>query len=262
MREVKADFQNTALVTGASEGIGREFSKILAAKGHDLVIIARNETRLEELRKELTDKHGVSVKVIIKDLSKTNAVDEIWDEIQRDSIKITMLINNAGYAMCGSFSEMDIDAQMGMVQVCVNSLTRLMNYCLKEMIKDNKGKILNVSSVAGYSPCTGLSLYGASKAYVLMMSEAVAEEISGSNVTVTALCPGPTDSLFFKRSNSDKKTMGKISRMKPSEVAQIGYNAMTADKRTVIPGLMNKIAANQLRMIPLSLAAKAARLLT
>ncbi|MBN2168948.1 MAG: SDR family oxidoreductase [Actinobacteria bacterium] len=255
-------FRDTALVTGASEGIGREFAKILAAEGHDLVIVARNEARLNELREELSKKHGVSVKVIPKDLSKINSVDELWEEIQREGIKVSVLINNAGYMLHGDFVEIDIEDQMDMVQVCVNALTRLMNYCLKDMVRAKNGKILNVSSIAGFVPCATNALYGASKSYVFMMSEAIAEEVAKNKVTVTALCPGPTNSQFFVRSKTEGTLVSKIGMMEPRDVAMIGHKAMMAGKRHVVPGLINKMMVNAGRMAPFSIAAKITKLTT
>lgn len=260
MEKAKGEFQNTALVTGASEGIGLAFAEILAGKGHDLVLVARNEEKLKQVSNDLSGAHGISAHVIVKDLSKPGAVDELWEEIQRDGIKVSVLINNAGYVLHGPFQKLDIDEQLDMVQVLVISPTRLMNYCIKEMLKDKRGKILNVSSTSAYTPCPTFSLYGASKAYMLMASQAIAHEIQSKNVSVTSLCPGATLSQFFVRSKTDKSLATRIFPMEPKDVALAGYEGMMKNKSRVTPGFINKFIYVFTRFMPTPVSAEFARI--
>lgn len=188
----------TALITGASSGIGLEFANLLAKDGYHVVLTARNEKRLSEIANELKAKHGVDVTVLAKDLSLTDAAEELTAEILAKGIEVDILINNAGFAAYGPFDETSWKDEKDMIQVNITALTTLTKQLLPGMIKRNRGKILNVASTAAFQPGPLMAVYYATKAYVLSFSEAIDYELSHTNVSVTALCPGATATNFEK----------------------------------------------------------------
>jgi len=234
--------KKTALITGASSGIGLEFARIFAANNCNLVVTARNESKLNELAKELEEKHKRKVTVIAKDLADKNAPQEIYDELKRKNIEVEYLINNAGFGGYGKFNNTDWKHEEEMVQVNITSLMHLSKLFVQDMLKRNSGRILNVASVAAFQPGPLMSVYYASKAFVVSFSEAMSFELKDTNVTVTALCPGPTESNFHHRANI-KQSKLTTGRHIPSsyEVALVGYNAMMKGKMTVIEGFTNKL---------------------
>ncbi len=227
---------NTALITGASSGIGRELSHIHAKQGGDLVIIARHENSLQELAKELTTKYEVEVKIIIKDLSDPKAPKEIYDEVKQSKIEIDYLINNAGFGGIGAFYEGSLKTYTDMIQVNITSLTELTHLFLTDFLKRDTGKILNVASVAGLVPGPFHAVYFATKAYVISFTEAIASEVYGKNITVTTLLPGATDTNFAKVANMEN-TLTFRNAASARKVAQQGYEAMIQGKIQVIAGV-------------------------
>ena len=248
--------KKTALVTGASSGIGYELSKLFAQDGFDLVLVARNNQRLEQLADELKENFGISVKVISKDLSVVTSPQEIFDELQQESIRIDILVNDAGVGLFGHFSETDLIKELQMIQVNLVSLTHLTKLFLPEMLKYGYGKILNVGSIGSFTPNPLSAVYGATKAYVLSFSEAIAEELQGTGITVTALCPGPTKTNFHKRAQVDDT---KHEGMDARTVAEIGYRSLLKGRRIVIPGIFNKLQIFLTRFMPRNLIAKIAK---
>ncbi len=252
----------TALITGASGGIGYDLAKLFAKDGHNLVLVARNRSALDTLADELRAKHGIQVKVIPKDLAVADAPDEIYSECKSDSIDIDMLVNNAGFGTYGFVSETDLRLLLEMLQVNVTALTHLTKLFLRGMLERKSGKILNLASTAAFQPGPLMAVYYASKAYVLSFSEALANELTGTGVTVTVLCPGPTRTGFQKRAYIEDSGLesGKALRMQSSEeVAQIGYEAMMQGKTVVIPGLMNRVLAVAAQVGPRKMATSIAR---
>jgi short-subunit dehydrogenase len=250
----------TALVTGASSGIGFELSRLLARDGNSLVLVARDNGRLEKAGRELREQFNVSVKVIPKDLSEPRASDEIVQELQKDSIKIDILVNNAGYGGYGSFAETTLDDELRMMQVNMVSITDLTKRLLPYMIQKKEGRILNVASTAGFVPGPFMAIYYATKAFVLSFSEALNEELRGTGVTVTALCPGSTETGFQNRARVENTIM--FSPWKPMDagtVAGIGYRGMIKGKPVVIPGLLNKLMIFSIRFSPRSYVARLTR---
>jgi len=233
--------RKTALVTGASGGFGREFARLLAQDDVDLVLVARSTKKLEALKKELQENHKVSVTVISKDLSKLRAADEVMAVLKRKKIHVDVLINNAGFGLIGPFLESDVETETNMILLNVNTLTRLAKLCAIEMVRRKRGWILNVSSTAGFLPGPFMAVYYATKAYVLSFSQALRDELRGTGVSVTTLCPGPSSSGFGGTSGADKKMLFS-SRNKPSarEVATFGYRALTKRKNLAIHGFWNK----------------------
>lgn len=226
----------TALITGASSGIGKELAKIHAEKGGNLIIVARREEKLIELKNELEIKYKVQVTTIVKDLSATNSAKDLYQEVKKTNIKVDYLINNAGFGLRGKFHELDWDRQMQMINLNMVSLTELMYLFLPEMVKRNNGKILNTSSTASYMPGPLQAVYYASKSYVNFLGNAIAEELHDTNVTITILMPGATATEFAKTANLDKTSMFQKT-VSPRSVAQDGYDAMLKGKLNVVSGL-------------------------
>jgi short-subunit dehydrogenase len=228
--------KNVSLITGASSGIGKEMALIHAAKGGDLIIVARNREKLEELKKEIEDKYSVSVFVIAKDLSLPNAGREIYSKVKEAGIEIDYLINNAGFGGIGKFYEREWGKDLAMINLNIIALTELTRMFLPDFVKRNKGKILNTSSTASLIPGPLQAVYFATKAYVTSFSNALAEELYDTNVTVTALLPGATKTEFGKISGMDKTKMFKKTASART-VAQAGYDAMMIGKLNIISGI-------------------------
>lgn len=242
----------TALITGASKGIGKEFARIHASKGGNLVLVARNKELLESLKIELMEHHSsIHVEIIVKDLSKQNSVQEIYNELKDKSIQIDYLINNAGFGDYGFFVEKEWDRYEQMIDLNVKSLTHLCHLFLPDMIKRKSGKILNVSSTAAFQPGPMMAVYFATKSYVLHFSEALNNEAKQSNVSVTAFCPGPTDTYFMEDSQMGKSKFIKNKSLPSAHaVALSGYKAMLEAKPVRIHGFMNKLTAFSVRLVP------------
>jgi len=241
----------TALITGASTGIGYELCKLFAADGYNLVIVSRNGNSLKNVATDLERDYQISAYSIAKDLSVPEAAQEIYDEIQSKKILINALVNNAGFGTFGLFAKTELSPTLEMIEVNVTSLTRLTKLFLDDMIATGTGKILNIASTAAFQPGPLMAVYYASKAYVLSFSDALAYEIRGTGVTVTALCPGPTKTEFKNRAhmgNSGLFTSPNI--MDAKRVAEIGYAAMIKGKRVVIAGFTNKLFAFTTRFSP------------
>lgn len=226
----------TALITGASSGIGKEFSYIHAENGGDLVIVARSRDVLVEMKKELETIYGIKVLIIPKDLTIPNAPKEIYDEIKKSGIEIDYLINNAGFGGYGKFHERPLEKDLSMINLNIVALTILTHLFLEDFVKRNTGKILNVSSIASLTPGPLQAVYFATKAYVSFFSNAIAEELKETNITVTNLMPGATKTLFGKVSGMEKAPVFQKTASARS-VAKKGYNAMLKGKLNVIAGL-------------------------
>ncbi|NME69931.1 SDR family NAD(P)-dependent oxidoreductase [Flammeovirga aprica] len=228
--------KNVALITGASSGIGKEFAKIHAQKGGDLVIIARSLDKLKELKTELEGSYGISVEVIAKDLTKIETAQEIYDEVKSKNIPVEYLINNAGFGGVGKFHEREWEKDLAMINLNITALTALTRFFLPDMVKRNSGRVLNVSSTASLIPGPLQAVYYATKAYVTFFSNAIAEELHDTNVTVTALLPGATATEFGRVSGMDKTSLFDKTAS-AYKVALDGYNGMMKGKLDVISGL-------------------------
>lgn len=234
----------TALITGASSGIGLEFARLMATKGHDLVLVSRDLKQLKEVQKEI-EKTGVSVSVIAKDLSKPGAAKELHAATKGQQIDI--LINNAGVGLLGDFFSDDLAANQTMAYLNMNSLMDMTHYFGNDMIRRGQGKILNTASIVSFFPGPHQPVYYATKAFVRSLTRALAYNLKGSGVTVTALHPGTTKTNFFKNAKASFFTTGAS----PADVAATGYNAMMAGKVEVTHGFANKILTNVfVRVVP------------
>ncbi len=242
--------QKTALVTGASAGIGRELARIAATDGHDLVLVARRRDRLEALAAELTTAHGVHVTVIDADLSDRATPATIAERLRNENKPVDFLINNAGFGNCGLFAEAVLEREVEMIHLNIRALLQLTHLFLPEMLARKSGRILNVASVAGFVPGPYMATYYASKAFVLSFTEALSHELGGTGVTITASCPGPTATEFSAVAGSNKAKLSRLGVADAAPVALHAYRAMMAGKVVAIPGLMNKLIAQSTRLAP------------
>lgn len=252
--------KNVALITGASTGIGKELANIHAENNGDLIIIARNKEKLEALKVELVGKYAVEVMVIAKDLSASEAPKEIFEAVEQAGIKIDYLINNAGFGGLGKFHERAWQDDLSMINLNIVALTALTRFFLPGFVKNNKGRILNVSSTASFMPGPFQAVYYATKAYVTFFSNAIAEELHDTKVTVTTLMPGATETEFGAISGMDKTPMFEKTASARS-VAEDGYKGMLKGKLDVISGLttMQKLMISMLPFTPKKMILKQVR---
>jgi hypothetical protein len=250
--------KGTALVTGASGGIGRDFALKLAGEGYDVVLAARSTGKLEDVAKEV-EKHGVRGIVVESDLSRPDAPVALFDAVRNQGLKIDVLINNAGFATYGRFDTLEIDQELAMINLNVTALVHLTRLFLPEMVARGHGRIVNVASTAAFQPGPLMANYYASKAYVLYFSEAIANELKDTGVTVTALCPVPTASGFQERAGMEGVKLVKSGLMSSQDVVNIGYTAMEKGKPVVIPGFKNKLLAQSSRFVPRKTTVKIVR---
>ena len=248
-----------AIVTGASCGIGYELARILAKDGKDIVIIARGRDRLEDLKREIESKHGTRVKVLAKDLSDPKAPPEIFSELEKDKIGVDVLVNNAGYGVYGMFLETDLQKELAMVQVNAVSLIHLTKLFVKGMVKDKSGYILNSASLCAFLSTPMESVYCASKSFVLHFSEALANELQGTGVSVTCLCVGLAETEFHKRARMEDCKATKRKMMDAATVAEAGYKALKRGKLIEIPGMIYKFAPWFARLAPRKVVTRVVR---
>lgn len=250
----------TALITGASNGIGLELAKIHASKGDNLVLVARNISKLNQIKTELESQFKILVHTIGKDLSLPNAPQEVYDELKHKNIVVDYLINNAGFGDYGFFYETDWSKELQMINLNITALTHFTKLFLQDMVKRRSGKIMNVASIAAFLSGPTMAIYYASKAYVLSFSEAIDNEVRDKGITVTTLCPGPTETGFVEAAALQESKLFKGKKIAGAkEVAEYGYKAMMQGKTVAIHGLMNRIMAKTINFIPRSIVVKVAR---
>jgi len=246
----------TALVTGASKGIGYHIARLCAREGADLILVARDVERLERVAQELTGSFPVNAAVFPADLSKSDSAAELWQRVQEGGHRVDILINNAGAGAYGEFREIPPEKTRGMRHLNIVSFTELMHRAAIDMARQKWGRILTVASVAGFQAMPYMAEYAATKAYVLSLSEALRVELAPYGVVVTCLAPGPTDTDFF--SSAGTTMLNTPGRKTPEEVARIGFEAMLRGKSLAVPGGMNKIMVFAGRLVPRALLARAA----
>jgi uncharacterized protein len=250
----------TALITGASNGIGLELARIHASKGGNLVLVARNKSKLDELKSELENQYKISVYAIGKDLSLANAAQEVYNETSQQNIQVDYLINNAGFGDFGMFVETDWNKELQMINLNITTLTQFTKLYLQDMVARKSGKIMNVASTAAFQSGPTMAVYYATKAYVLSFSEAIDNEVSDKGVTVTSLCPGATESGFQAAAAMEESALVKGKKLPTSrEVAEYGYKSMLSGKTVAIHGIMNYIMANSVRFTPRAIVVKLTR---
>jgi short-subunit dehydrogenase len=236
----------TALITGASGGIGYELAKLFARDRTNLILVARSVHKLAEVARELQSCFVCTVKTIALDLGTPAAPKFLFE-----GIAVDILVNNAGFGAFGEFAQMAEQEVQGQIQLNITALTHLTRLFMPPMIERRRGKIMNVASTAAFQPGPLMAVYYASKAYVLSLSEALANEVSGSGVTVTCLCPGPTNTNFAKRAGNDgSRLFKKIGGMSAETVARDGYRGLLAGRTVVISGMQNWLAAESVRFAP------------
>ena len=244
--------RGAALITGASAGIGLELARLAARDGHPLVVVARSGDRLAALAAELTVAHGVACTVVPADLADPAAPGRVFEACTDAGVVVEVLVNNAGFGGHGRFVETPLRTELDMLQVNVTALVHLSKLFLAGMVERGRGRILNLGSTASFQPGPLMAVYYATKAFVLSFSEAVANEVAGTGVTVTALCPGPTRSEFQRRAAIEgaRLASGWVRMMDSESVARAGWTAMKRGRRVVVPGLMNKAGVQAVRLSP------------
>ncbi|RBP47771.1 hypothetical protein DES53_101570 [Roseimicrobium gellanilyticum] len=247
----------TALITGASSGIGLHLAHEFAGHGHPLILVAPSSAELEGLKMEIKTNHGVKVEVIPKDLERPEAAREVYVAVEQLGESVEILVNNAGHGMRGKAWEIPIEEDISMVRLNIEAVLRLTKLFIQPMIERGSGKILNTASIAGFEPGPMLAVYHATKAFVLSWSEALTIELEDSGVGVTALCPGATDTDFFPKADMVAvKAFQGSNVMAPQEVAKAGYDGLMKGELFVVPGGMNKMLVAARRILPESTQAK------
>lgn len=245
-----------AVITGASSGIGRSLAFACAKGGFDLHLVARNKSELNVVKKELNELYETEVTIQALDLSKANSADKVFAAVSKQDKDVEIVINNAGVGDYSDVVDADWNKLDTMIQLNITTLTRLTQLFLPHMVGDHSGHIMNVASVAAFLPGPGMAVYHATKAYVLSFSDALAEELSGHNIQVTSLCPGPTASNFQKEASvEDLKVMNK-NLPTADDVAKYGYEAMMQGKRIAVPGFTNRVNTWLPRFLPRAVVAK------
>jgi len=243
----------TALVTGASAGIGRGLAEVFAEAGFDMVLVARRKAELEAVAEDLRRAHGVRADAIPMDLLAPNAPAQLCEHLYANGHDVDVLVNNAGLMEMGRFAQLDIDKHERLLQLNVNVLASLTHRLLQPMIERGQGRVLNVASTSSFQPVPSLALYAASKAFVLSFSESLSEELKGTGVTVTALCPGVTHTDMLDRAQGEHESAQLIPEFMLSDVesvAQAGFDACMAGEAVVVPGLSNQLAASLTQLSP------------
>jgi short-subunit dehydrogenase len=256
---------SSALITGASAGLGREFARQLAGRAGSIVLVARRQDRLEELGEELTKLNpNLNVHIRATDLSHERAVIDLGEWLEHETIEVNLLINNAGLGDLGTFATIELQRVKEMLAVNVTALTLLTRLLLPGMVARKSGSILNVSSSAGFLPLAGFAVYAATKSYVTSFSEAIRAELRGTGVTVTALCPGPVHTEFAETARRSvagaPKTVPGLSHVSAQEVVRAALAAIEHDRPLVIPGLIMKLGMTLVRLTPMPILRLVSRL--
>ena len=260
MGDVLTQSAPTALITGASSGIGYELAKVFAKDHHNLVLVARNGPRLEQVGNELQRQFGITVRTVALDLAAPTAAQSLFEELRRQGVDVDILVNNAGYGKFGEFAEVALEESAGQIQLNITALTSLTRLFVGPMLKRGSGKIMNVASTAGFQPGPLMAVYYATKAYVISFSEALANELAGKGITVTCLCPGATETAFAGRAgNNQSRLFKRLRPMDAKTVARAGYQGLFKGKTMVIPGVRNWLVAEAVRFSPRKMATAVSR---
>jgi short-subunit dehydrogenase len=248
-----ATSKRSALVTGASSGIGAAFAKRLASDGYDLILVARDKDRLGVLAKHLSDRHGVEVRVLAADLTKTVSLRKVERAVVADD-RLELLVNNAGFGTKGPFSDSDVDREDEEVRLNALALLRLTRAALPGMLKQRRGAVINVSSMAALQPTANNATYAATKAFVNTLTESIHEELRGSGVQVQALCPGFTRTEFQQRAGIDASAIPEFAWMDADEVVEASLNGLRKGEVVCVPGILNRLLATTVTAIPRPIA--------
>jgi short-subunit dehydrogenase len=250
----------SVLITGASSGIGKELATLFAQDGYHLILVSRSEDRLQTVADDFNRQYGTSSTVIEKDLSKPDSAQEVYDEVKRQGLTVNVLVNNAGVGEHGLFAtETDLKKELDIIQLNVTTLVHLTKLFVRDMVARNEGRVLNLASIASTMPNPLVAIYGATKAFVLSFSEALYNELSDTNVTVTALLPPATDTDWFNKAGAKNTVVAQGDKADPAKVAKDGYEALMAGKDKVISGASTKLAAAMASVLPSQQSASASR---
>jgi len=243
----------TALITGPTSGIGEQFAFRLSKEGYNLVLVSRNMEKLKSLSEKLSQDHGIQAQFVAADLSNLEAPQAVFEATNKLGVQVDVLINNAGFEVYAPFVESDWQATQNLLSVNVNALAKLTHLYLPGMLQRGSGNIINIGSIGSFIPGPNNAVYAATKAFVLSFSEAIAEELRGSGVYVTCLCPGAVDTPFADKADINGTPLFKYTAMKPEAVAEAGLNAMRKTKRVDVPGWLNKSIVFLQRFVPRNL---------
>lgn len=250
---------DTVLITGTTSGIGKAFAEKFADAGNHLILVSRDRDKLQQQQADLQSRYQVSVTYIPCDLAEVNAADLIMERIGGMGLTVDILVNNAGFNEAGYFTNTSLSQELDMIQVHIKALTALTKLLLPGMIERGYGRILNIGSTGSYMPCPCDAVYAATKSYVLSFSNALHQELKGTGVTVTCLCPGATKTLFASKAGIGSTPLFKLFVMRPEAVAAIGYSNLLRGKRTVTAGLYNKLLVLSAKLLPASIIGPAAQ---
>jgi short-subunit dehydrogenase len=247
----------TALITGASSGIGYHLAREFARHGHPLIIVAPVLTDVERVSMEIEREFKVGVQPLARDLAQEGVPEAMFAQLSSSGTRVDILVNNAGVGQRGKFWENSLERDIMMLRLNVEAVVRLTRLFLPPMLQRRSGRILNTASIAGFEPGPNLAVYHATKAFVLSLSESLAEELQDTGVTLTALCPGPTDTDFFEKAEMiDTPAFQRSNLMAPQPVAEVGYKALMKGERVIVPGAVNKTMVATRRLMPESMQAK------
>lgn len=250
--------QRTALITGASGGLGEALARVFARQGWGLILVARSGDKLAELARALGQAHGVPVATIVQDLSRPDGTDEVYEQVRRAGLTVDALVNNAGMIAYGPFVETDWGREAEVIALNLSALTRLCKLFLPDMAARGTGYVLNVGSTGSFVPGPLNAVYCATKAYVLSLSDALAEELGGAGVSVTCLCPGVTKTALQSKASMGDIRLMRSGAMDAEDVAQQGYKALMTGHRVVVPGWANQMQTLSARLLPRRAVTRAA----
>lgn len=245
-------------MTGASSGIGTAFARRLAASGHGLVLVARNEERLARFAGELRSGYGIEVEVLCADLSDPDELAEVEQRVGDETLPVDLVINNAGYTTYGDFADIGVEGEAGQVDLHVRATLRLTHVAARRMRKQGQGGVINVSSAAAFQPGPGLATYTSTKAFIVSFSESLHEELRADGVTVTCVCPGYTRTELQERADVDMSHLPNLMWQSADEVARSGLDGHARGRAVVVPGLVNRVMAVSARLMPCALTRRAA----
>jgi short-subunit dehydrogenase len=250
----------TALITGASSGFGQEFAKLFAADGYDVILASRNGEKLTDIATDLKMKHGIRAIVIEKDLSRPGSAEALYNEVKKHNIEINVLVNNAGVGQHGLLTETDMDKELAIINLNVISLYQLTKFFLKDMVARDEGKILQLASTASMAPLPFMSVYSGTKAFVYAFTQALVSELKDTNVSMTALIPGASDTDFFKKAHAEHTMIYNDTKLSdPAKVAKDGYVALMKGKSKVVSGTKNKVQVAMANVLPPETVTKGTR---
>ncbi|WP_129708735.1 SDR family NAD(P)-dependent oxidoreductase [Priestia megaterium] len=242
--------QHYALITGASGGIGKELAYQFAKDGHPVILVARSADKLAAIGENLKSTYNIEVITVVKDLSREEEIQSLYKELKNKKMHVDYLVNNAGFGLYGKFIETALDEELNMIDLNIQALTHLTKLFLPDMVKRNRGKILNIASVAAFMPGPLMTVYYATKAYVLSFTEALENELRGTNVTVSALCPGPTKTGFSDRAQLSNSKLFQSGAMDVETVTKVGYKKFMKGQTVIVPGVQFRLATFILRFVP------------